>query len=218
MEDSLWLEKVLTTLQTKFYTTMTPPYTDGTLMPSMFSTIDPAYHKALKQPVASSFSMTSIRKFEPYVDQCSDIFISAMRARAGQKVDLSDWCQFYAFDVIGAITFQYRFGFMEQGKDVDGMMGKIWTVLTYAGIVGQIPEFHPWLVGNQNLMHLLKRLGVPDPNPFPKIIQVGQDHPSRLTKFSGFFAHVYSWGSPESFVHRLASCWLSSNVSSLTIE
>jgi len=87
------------TLQTPFYTTMTPTY-DGSLMPSMFSATDPAYHKALKQPVASKFSMTSIRTFEPYVDQCSDIFIAEMHNREGQAVDLSEWLQYYAFDVM----------------------------------------------------------------------------------------------------------------------
>lgn len=150
---------------------MTPPY-QGTLLPSMFSTQDPAYHKALKQPVASKFSMTSIRSFEPYADQCADIFIEEMRKRVGQAVNLSDWCQYYAFDVIGAITFQYRFGFMEQGRDVDNMMGSIWMALTYAGIIGQMPELHPWLVGNQLLVEFVSRLGLMPDNPMAKIMKV----------------------------------------------
>lgn len=133
---------------------------------------DPAYHKRLKESVAGKFSMTSIRTLEPYVDECTDIFLSEMRVRAGQAVDLSDWCQYYAFDVVGAITFQYRFGFMEQGKDVDGMMEGIWNILTYAGIIGQVPEFHPYLAGNQLLMKILERWGMLESDPFPKLMQV----------------------------------------------
>lgn len=141
-------------------------------MPSMFSTQDPAYHKALKQPVASKFSMSSIKSFEPYVDQCTDIFIAKMYKRAGEVVDLSEWCQYYAFDVIGAITFQYRFGFMEQGNDVDGMMAAIWMGLTYAGIVGQMPELHPYLLGNARLVKLLASMGFMPDNPFDKLVKV----------------------------------------------
>lgn len=140
-------------------------------MPSMFSTTDPAYHKALKQPVSQKFSMTSIRSFESYVDQCSDIFTTEMRKKVGQRVELADWCQYYAFDVIGAITFQRRFGFMEQGRDVDNMMAAIWKVLTYAGIIGQIPELHPWLLGNPLLISILRRTGMLDDDPFPRIIK-----------------------------------------------
>ena len=143
-------------------------------MPSMFSTTDPAYHKSLKQPVSQKFSMTSIRSFEPYVDQCSDIFITEMRTKVGQRVELADWCQYYAFDVIGSITFQRRFGFMEQGRDVDNMMAAIWKVLTYAGIIGQVPELHPWLLGNPLLISILRRTGMLDDDPFPRIIKAGR--------------------------------------------
>uniref|UniRef100_A0A0D2Y3I0 Pisatin demethylase n=1 Tax=Fusarium oxysporum (strain Fo5176) TaxID=660025 RepID=A0A0D2Y3I0_FUSOF len=108
------------------------------LMDSMFTTADPHEHKALKRPVAQKFSMSSLRTLEYLVDPCSDIFAKAMLDLQGQVVDLGEWAQWYAFDVIGAITFSRRFGFMENRKDVKNIISGIELGLAYAGIVGQM--------------------------------------------------------------------------------
>jgi len=61
---------------------------------------------------------------------------------------------------------------MEQGRDVDGMMAAIWKGLTYAGIIGQIPELHPWLLGSPRLTSFLDRSGILTDNPFLKLVKV----------------------------------------------
>lgn len=132
-------------------------------MDSMFTTTDPQEHKALKRPVAQKFSMSSLRTLEYLVDPCSDIFTKAMLDLQGQVVDLGEWAQWYAFDVIGAITFSRRFGFMENRKDVNNIIFGIELGLAYAGIIGQVPSLHRFLLGNLTLRRLLCRLGVPDP-------------------------------------------------------
>jgi cytochrome P450 len=145
---------------------MSPVYEDK-IMESLFTTRDPDHHKALKRPVAGKFSMTSIRTMESLVDDCSDIFVQSMRDLEGQVVDLGAWLQWYAFDVIGMITFNRRFGFMEERKDILNMISSIESALKYAGLVGQVPDLHPWLAGNQFLMKNIGRisfLNVPDPN------------------------------------------------------
>ena len=152
-------------LKTGFYDTMTPFYND-TLMPSMFTARDPAYHTSLKRPVSQKFSMTSIKAMEPLAEECTSIFIDAMRDLEGQAIDLGVWLQWYAFDVIGAITFQRRFGFLEERRDIGDMINDIETVLQYAAVIGQIPEWHPYLVGNLYLFKFLgwqKVVKVPDP-------------------------------------------------------
>ena len=151
---------------------MTPIYQDAP-MPSLFTTRDPAHHKALKKPVAGKFSMTSIRTLEPLVDDCSLIFSESMRSLEGQTVNIGAWLQWYAFDVIGAITFNRRFGFMEERKDILGMISSIETTLKYAGIVGQIPRLHPWLAGNQFIMGTIRRIPfMKVPDPLRDIVQV----------------------------------------------
>lgn len=124
-------------------------------MPSMFTIRDPIAHQALRRPVAQKFSMSSIKSLEPFADECTSIFLDAMKDLQGQKVELGVWLQWYAFDVIGAITFQRRFGFMEKREDVMGMIGGLELGLKYAGVVGQVPTLHPWLMGNSCVARLL---------------------------------------------------------------
>lgn len=140
-------------------------------MDSLFTTRDPAYHKALRSPVAQLYSMTNMKNFEQYADECTGIFIEAMRSREGQDIDLSDWVQWYAFDVIACITFQRRFGFMEQQCDVDGMMSAIDDSLQYVKVIGQFPQLHPWLLGNKRTLELLKKVIPHMPDPIYRIIK-----------------------------------------------
>ncbi|KAG4257724.1 hypothetical protein FPRO04_07945 [Fusarium proliferatum] len=127
--------------KTPFYTTMSLMY-QGRRMDSMFTERNPNIHKALKGSVAQIFSMTNMRNFEVYADECSAIFLDAMRDLEGQKLDLAHWLQWYAFDVIGSITFQRRFGFLERRHDVDEMIGKINHGLELVKNIGQ----SEWLV------------------------------------------------------------------------
>ncbi|KAF5987957.1 cytochrome P450 monooxygenase [Fusarium bulbicola] len=128
-------------VKTPFYTTMSLMY-QGRRMDSMFTERNPNVHKALKSSVAQIFSMANMRNFEVYADECSAIFLDAMRDLEGQRLDLAHWLQWYAFDVIGSLTFQRRFGFLERRHDVDEMISKINHGLELVKIVGQ----SEWLV------------------------------------------------------------------------
>lgn len=132
-------------------------------MDSLFTTRDPVYHSALKKPVAQLFSMTNMKNYEPHTDECTAIFLDSMRDLQGKPVDLAIWLQWYAFDVIGNITFQRKFGFMEQRQDVGDMIRGIDEALKYVKIIGQFPAWHRWLVGNKIFRETLpKILPIPD--------------------------------------------------------
>lgn len=79
-------------LKTHFYDTMTPYFKDAP-MPSMFTNKDPADHQAFKKPVSHMFSMTAMKALEPFADECSSIFLEAMKDLEGQAVDLGVWLQ-----------------------------------------------------------------------------------------------------------------------------
>lgn len=117
--------------------------------------------------------MSSIKNMEPFADECSDIFVRAMRDLQGKPVDLGIWLQWYAFDVIGAITFQRRFGFMEKRQDVHGMISGIEGDLKYAAVVGQIPALHSWLMGSRFVSKCLSEQPFVDiPDPLRTIVKV----------------------------------------------
>ncbi|OAP60320.1 hypothetical protein AYL99_05322 [Fonsecaea erecta] len=98
-----------TTTRTEFYNTMSP---------CVFTEREPLAHRNLKRPVAQLFGMTNMRNYEPYADECTAIFINAMRDLEDQPIELSVWVQWDAFDVIASMTFQHRFGFLEELRDI----------------------------------------------------------------------------------------------------
>ncbi|KAJ9606533.1 Cytochrome p-450 [Cladophialophora chaetospira] len=171
-------------LKTNFYNTMSPFY-QGTVMPSVFTERDPDVHRNLKRPVAQLFSMTNMRNYEPYADQCTSIFIDAMRDLEGQPIDLGAWVQWYAFDVIACMTFQRRFGFLEQRRDIDSMIGDLDAVLHYVKIIGQYPELHPHLLGNETLVRTLKWLFPQLPDPLYRFLKITEDEIARYDDQQG---------------------------------
>ncbi|KOS22719.1 Pisatin demethylase [Escovopsis weberi] len=84
--------------------------------------------------------MSSIKAMEPFADECTEIFIRSMIEMQGEAIDLGMWLQWYAFDVISAITFRRRLGFMEQKRDIENMIHDIAEGFEFTAIVGQIPQ------------------------------------------------------------------------------
>ncbi|KAL9109587.1 MAG: hypothetical protein Q9227_005767 [Pyrenula ochraceoflavens] len=118
---------------------------------NIFSDRDPASHRQEKRKVANAFSMSSVLQSEDEIGQCGQLLVQKLQddfASKGKPVDLGAWLQYYAFDVIGEVTFATKLGFLEQGKDVEGMMKSIEGMLTYAAVIGQLPWLHPLLGGN----------------------------------------------------------------------
>lgn len=120
----------------------------GTITPTVFSVRDEHYHKALKRPVASAYSTSTMRDFEPLVDECVRIFESKMMSKLGVDLDFGKWLHWFAWDVISSITFSNRLGFMEREEDVDGIIDAIEGRLAYNSVVGQSPWMHRYLLGN----------------------------------------------------------------------
>ncbi|KAF8853739.1 putative cytochrome P450 pisatin demethylase [Acephala macrosclerotiorum] len=127
---------------------------------NLFSTRDEVFHREDKKKVANAYSMTSLLEMEYAVDDCSKIFMQKLRGFSdkGETVDLGAWLQYYAFDVVGEFTFQKKLGFLEKGGDVDDMMKTIEGILFYSATIGQVPELHPFLLGNPLLPHLLPQM------------------------------------------------------------
>ena len=134
-----------------FYTMLGSKKSDAARV-DLFTCIDPAVHKAKKRNVSNAYAMSSMLTLEPLVDECVDILFSKFsdmeKLQALENVDLGKWLQWYAFDVIGEITFSKRFGFMEEGRDVSGMIKGLETSLVYTGVVGQVPEMHGLMKAN----------------------------------------------------------------------
>jgi hypothetical protein len=82
--------------------------------------------------------MSNLVSYEPLVDSTTKVFLSQTEklfADTGKTCDFSRWLQYYAFDVIGELTWSKRLGFVERNEDVQGIVGFISGFLDYSGPV-----------------------------------------------------------------------------------
>ncbi|KAH8785751.1 cytochrome P450 [Diaporthe sp. PMI_573] len=143
-------------LKSDFYSVI-PPMRRGTILPTIFATQDEMLHRMLKRPIAAVYSMSNLVSFEPLVDRTIDVFRQELDRRfvvSGTACDLDAWLQYFAFDVVGEITFSKRLGFLEEGRDVEGIMANIWNWFEYVAIVGQMPWFDSLWVKNKLVSRL----------------------------------------------------------------
>jgi hypothetical protein len=99
-------------------------------------------HQAAKRPIAHAYSMTSMLDYEPLVDSTSRVLVEKIDKLFADKdtiCDFGEYLQWYAFDVIGEMTFSRRFGFLEQGTDVENMISVVQDSGWYTAVIGQMP-------------------------------------------------------------------------------
>ncbi|KAF2101842.1 pisatin demethylase [Rhizodiscina lignyota] len=134
----------------------------GRRVQSLFSTLNEAYHARYRRCVNSAFAMTSLVSYEPLIDSTMDAFLSQTQklfANTGESCKFNKWLQYYAFDVIGEITWAKRLGFVERNEDVDGIIAFIDRFLSYAGPIGQMPVLDLLLEKNPIRLYC-QRLGL----------------------------------------------------------
>ena len=90
--------------------------------------------------------MSTLVEFEPFVDSATELFLSRLEelyvssdsGKPAVVCNLGKWLQYYAFDVIGELTFSKRFGFLDQGDDVGGIISSF-RKAEYVIALGQMP-------------------------------------------------------------------------------
>ncbi|PSS03410.1 cytochrome P450 [Coniella lustricola] len=114
----------------------------GRSLPSLFSTVDNDFHQQFRRCVNAAFSMSALVQYEPFVDNTTKLFLDRTHelfVGNPQGCDLTRWLQFYAFDVIGEITYSKRHGFLEKNEDIDGIIAYLSGLFNYVAPIGQIP-------------------------------------------------------------------------------
>ncbi|KAK4939243.1 hypothetical protein LTR10_020439 [Elasticomyces elasticus] len=116
---------------------------NGKRLFTLFTATDEKFHAKLRRAVSNAYAMSTLVQFEQYVDSTTMAFLLQMRTRFADRADqlcnFSTWLQWYAFDVIGELTFSKRLGFLDRGEDVEGIIKSIEEMLDYAAVVGQMP-------------------------------------------------------------------------------
>ncbi|KAK1825735.1 cytochrome P450, partial [Podospora conica] len=114
----------------------------GHSLASLFSTTDNDFHMQFRRCVNAAFAMSALVQYEPFVDNTTRLFLKQterLYIDSPQKCDFTRWLQFYAFDVIGEITYSKRHGFIERNTDVEGIVSYLTKLFCYVAPIGQIP-------------------------------------------------------------------------------
>ncbi|KAF2738694.1 pisatin demethylase [Polyplosphaeria fusca] len=166
----------------------------GRRLQSLFSTTDEEYHAKYRRCVNNAFAMSSLVNYEPLVSSTLDFFLDETEksyAKTGAICSFSQWLQYFAFDVIGDLTWSKRLGFVEGQRDVDGIIGFLNKFLSYAGPIGQIPTLD--LLLEKNPIRLwMQRIGLNN-TVFPVTLFAQ----TRSNERAGEIAKIKSYGLPD---------------------
>jgi cytochrome P450 len=106
--------------------------------------------------------MNSLMGLEPLVSEVIENFLDRtdqLFVDTNQSCDFARWLQYFAFDVVGQITYSRQHGFIEKNEDIDGIITFLARLFSYAAPVGQMPWLDLLLLKNP-LIRMLDYFGV----------------------------------------------------------
>ncbi|KAK6073810.1 hypothetical protein SCUP515_06732 [Seiridium cupressi] len=108
---------------------------------ALFAERDKKLHGFLRKRVSHAFSVSSLLTMEEYIQSCLDTFVAKMDkfAKAQSDVNMSDWTNALAFDVIGELGYGEAFGHMETESDVLDLRSTILRGFKGLSMVGYLP-------------------------------------------------------------------------------
>ncbi|KAH9859743.1 hypothetical protein IAQ61_011524 [Plenodomus lingam] len=134
----------------------------GRLLLSLFSTTDEDFHAKYRRCVNNAFAMSSLVNYEPLVTSTLTYWLDRteeLYASTGKSCNFSQWLQFFAFDVVGELTWSKRLGFVQNNGDVDNIVKFLEQFLDYVAPIGQMPILDTFLWKNPILL-LAQRIGL----------------------------------------------------------
>lgn len=117
---------------------------------SLFNMQDSKTHTHFRKVAAAPYSFSNIKKMEPLIDaritewmeRLDELFI---KREPGAKFDFAPWAVYMAYDVISEVGFGEPFGFIQQGKDVGGLIQGFHDGLTPFGIMARLYPMTNWI-------------------------------------------------------------------------
>lgn len=121
---------------------------NGQVLPTALSTKESSTHASIRKPMTTTYSMSNLRGYEPFVDSTIATFISRLDELyigTGKRCEIDVWLQYFAFDVVSTLTMGRPLGFLAAGRDVDGMIADLDRDFAWKGVFTQMPVLD-WLL------------------------------------------------------------------------
>ena len=119
----------------------------GRVVHTLFSNPDQTWHSNLRRSIGASFTVNAAAKYEPLIKSTISAFLKELDKRfAGRKgrdgiFDLHTWLSYFTFDVMSDLSYSARHGFLEQEKDMFGIINYVKSFATFGYIVGLVQSF-----------------------------------------------------------------------------
>ncbi|KAJ5831933.1 hypothetical protein N7474_000244 [Penicillium riverlandense] len=114
----------------------------GVRIKNLFSHQDEKWHSTFIRPVKGLYSMSKVQDVEPGMDQTIKFFFEKLRERfiyPGKVCEMSDYLNFFAWDLMSQITFSKDLGILQAGSDYMGFLKRSNKTLDYFASICQIP-------------------------------------------------------------------------------
>ncbi|KAH8594380.1 cytochrome P450 [Bisporella sp. PMI_857] len=111
---------------------------------NMMAELDPQKFGVMAKKVSGGYTSTNILRSELEIDHAIEILKSQIDRLddQGESVALDKWFTFFAFDLVGQMTFSKPFGFLEQGKDVENCIATSHRLVPYLAMMAYFHMIH----------------------------------------------------------------------------
>lgn len=151
------------------------PTWKGQHLDTLISTRSDEWHRTLTRAMAPQMNANAVHSFESVVDEVNAKLISRLALCGIDPQDTQKWMQFWAMDISTHVNFGEPLGYLEQQKDVKGIIEGIGLGFKYGAVIGQMPYLHPYLFGNEAVSTFMNRFA-PFGDPVTTLLEVSYWH------------------------------------------
>lgn len=115
---------------------------------SLFNMQDAKVHSKFRKVAAGPYSFTNVKKMEPLIDAQIQHWISRLDekfATPHEPMDFAPWAVYVAYDIISEVGFGAPFGFVAEGKDIEGLIQGFHDGLVPFGIMARLYPMTNWI-------------------------------------------------------------------------
>ncbi|ETS74955.1 hypothetical protein PFICI_13439 [Pestalotiopsis fici W106-1] len=118
---------------------------EGKIIYNLFSETNQHEHSRQKRPIAKLYSATGVLALETHMDQMIQKLCEVLATQSSDKtgegkvLDLGEWLLYFAWDLVGEITFSQPIGYLDKGHDFDGTLANADQTMDYFAMVAQMP-------------------------------------------------------------------------------
>ncbi|KAJ5123785.1 cytochrome P450 [Penicillium atrosanguineum] len=113
------------------------PVSNNRAVPTIIG-MNEAQHTAVRKSVGRAFTTSTLLDYEDSIEATCKRLIEALAGRA--EVDIGEWLQYFAMDMLIQIAFSDSLGMLAEGKDIDGTLAAVMARFDHWGHWGAVPS------------------------------------------------------------------------------